>query len=60
LDFNRPFGAILSAGTTVPALFRIFYEGFSFHLIHINYVQRTGIFTGAATSAKLFDNHRGH
>jgi hypothetical protein len=59
-DFNRFFRTILATGSAVPALFRIFYERLSFLVMHVDYVQRTGIFTGTATGTKVFSNHGRH
>jgi hypothetical protein len=54
-----PFRTVLPAGTAMPAFLRIFHERFVLSFVHINHIQRAGVFTGRAPGAEfLVDDWR--
>jgi hypothetical protein len=54
-----PFRAILPAGAAMPAFLRILHKRFVLLFIHINHIQRAGVFTVPASGAEfLVDDWR--
>ena len=59
-NFYRPFRAILPAGAAMPAFLRIPHKGFVLLFVHVDHIQRAGVFTSPASGAQFFVDDRWH